>query len=120
MLDAVMLEPPAAAHLRRAPRDTDTTATEATRRWLRELPPRRRPLQLVAQYPRVANRLSWCWRDPGLAAQVLDDLLTDRRGGRRGFPPLVARELLRLREFNAQQRLDGDRGAWWPAPAWGR
>lgn len=108
MLDAVMLEPQAAAQLRRPPREADQAINDGTRRWLRELPARRRPQRLCELYPRVANRIAWCWHDAALAAHALDDLLTDRRGGRRGFPPMIVRELLRLREFNAQQRVDAE------------
>ncbi len=98
--------------LRRAPRDSDQALNGTARRWLRELPPRRRPLRLCALYPRVANRLAWCWRDPKLAAQALDDLLTDRRGGRRGFPPAVQRELQRLRDALARG-LPREASPWW-------
>jgi hypothetical protein len=52
----------------------------------------------------VANRLAWVWADEAMAAQVLDDLLVDRRGGRAGFPHWVTRELRRLQEFNVQHR----------------
>ena len=94
------------APLRRLPRDCDGALTGTTRLWLRQLPARRRPLRLCTDFPRVANRVAWCWRDVGLSAQMLDDLLEDRRGGRRGFPPAVVRELQRLRDFNGQQRIE--------------
>ncbi|HSM23105.1 MAG TPA: hypothetical protein VK876_12960, partial [Rubrivivax sp.] len=54
----------------------------------------------------VANRIAWCWNDPDLIRQVLEDLLHDRRGGRRGFAPGIVRELQRLREFNDMQRME--------------
>ena len=98
---------------RRALRHSDEALTGTTRQWLRKLPHGRRPMQLCAIYPRVANRLSWCWPDAELSRQALEDLLDDRRGGRRGFPPAVARELRRLDEFNAQQRLEKVRSHWW-------
>ena len=104
------IEPdPIGAHwvrVRRAPRDCDHALTGTSRRWLRNLPPRRRPLRLCETHPRVANRIAWCWSDPDLSATVLSDLLVDRRGGRLGFAPPVVRELQRLREFNAQQRVE--------------
>lgn len=50
-------------------------------------------------YPRVANRLAWCWRDDLATVALLDDLLTDRRGGRAGFAKPVVRELRRLRHL---------------------
>ena len=101
------------AALRRRERACDFALTGTARRWLRQLPQRRRPLQLCVAHPRVANRIAWCWNDSALATQVLEDLLTDHRGGRRGFAPQVVRELRRLREFNQQQRVEPrPRGLW--------
>jgi hypothetical protein len=89
------------AAVRRAPRPTDLTLTDVARTWLHRLPVRRRPTRLAAQFPRLANRLALCWGDSELALQALDDLLQDRRGGRRGFPLQVGRELQRLRAYRA-------------------
>jgi hypothetical protein len=101
------------APLRRAARASDSALNGTARLWLRRLPARRRPLRLCETYPRVANRIAWCWSDPALADQVLDDLLVDRRGGRLGFPAPVVRELQRLREFNDQQRVErAPEGLW--------
>lgn len=102
--------------VRRTERANGQALTGTTRLWLRRLPPSRRPLRLCNLFPHVANRLAWCWSDSALAAAALDDLLHDRRGGRRGFPAGVVRELQRLREFNLPTRLQ-DRpecgwGAW--------
>ena len=95
--------------VRRADRECDRAISGTTRRWLRELPPRRRPLRLCETHPRVANRVAWCWADVALSDALLDDLLTDRRGGRQGFAPIIVRELRRLRDFNAQHRVELNR-----------
>jgi len=101
------------ATLRRATRECDTALNGTARQWLRRLPARRRPLRLCETFPRVANRIAWCWNDAALSDQALDDLLNDRRGGRRGFPPAVVRELQRLREFNGHQRREeAPEGVW--------
>jgi hypothetical protein len=89
---------------RRAERHCDQAINGTTRHWLQKLPARRRPLRLCMAYPRVANRIAWVWADAEVSAQVLTDLLEDRRGGRQGFAPSITRELRRLQEFNAQQR----------------
>jgi hypothetical protein len=60
-----------------------------------------RPVALCSRYPRIANRLALCWDDPALTAKVFHDVLVDRRGSRRGFPPDVQRELLALRDHRA-------------------
>ncbi|MBS0306555.1 MAG: hypothetical protein JSR43_14405 [Proteobacteria bacterium] len=100
---------------RRPPRERDQALNGTTRRWLRALPPRRRPLRLCVDHPRVANRIAWCWSDPQLVDQVLDDLLVDRRGGRRGFAPAIVRELRRLREYNDQHRVEMQPEGLWQA-----
>jgi len=98
---------------RREPRHSDEALTGTTRHWLRLLPRGRRPTQLCIAYPRLANRLAWCWPDAELTGQAIDDLLHDRRGGRRGFPSPVLRELRRLHEFNSQHRTLPARPRWW-------
>jgi hypothetical protein len=55
------------------------------------------PTHLIAEYPRIANRLAFAWQDPKAVRDVLDDVLVDRRGDRQGFPPMVRAELLRIR-----------------------
>ncbi len=70
----------------------------ATLRWADSLSDSAKPYQLMKTYPRVANRVANAWRD-GRALSVLDELLVDRRGGRRGFPAFVLAELLALREL---------------------
>lgn len=94
------------ATVRRPERACDHALTGTARLWLRKLPARRRPLRLCVNHPRVANRIAWCWQDALLSSQLLDDLLLDRRGGRRGFGPAIDRELKRLQEFNAMQRVE--------------
>ena len=103
------------APLRRAARECDNALSGTARQWLRRLPPRRRPVRLCMAHPRVANRIAWCWADSALTAQVLDDLLADRRGSRRGFAAPIVRELQRLREFNGQQRIETRPEGWWQA-----
>lgn len=100
--DAPDGDEPLWTRLRREPRGSDAALTGTARAWLRRLPGGRRPLRLCERFPRVANRIAWCWRDAVLADAVFDDLLTDRRGGRGGFPQGVVMELRRLREYRAQ------------------
>jgi hypothetical protein len=73
----------------------------ATFRWVASLPAEVRPLSLLRQFPRIVNGLArGPAEDCGRGAYV-DELLTDRRGGRRGFPLAVHTELLTLREYFA-------------------
>lgn len=100
---------------RRPWRHSDESLTGTARVWLRRLPAACRPLKLCTRYPRVANRIAWAWADPVLAESVLEDLLVDHRGGRRGFPRPIALELRRLRDFNGRGRAGGAPDTWWTA-----
>ena len=71
----------------------------ATLRWTQMLPREVQPCVLLRQFPRVANSLARTWSDPRASAKLLDDLVTDRRGHRQGFPPAIQHELLRLQDF---------------------
>ncbi|MBX9715930.1 MAG: hypothetical protein K2X42_04975 [Burkholderiaceae bacterium] len=87
------------ATLRAAERTQDQMLSELGTSWLETLSPILRPHQLCSSYPRVANRLALCWNDPVLSNRLLDDLLGDSRGNRKGFPHPVAVELKRLRRY---------------------
>lgn len=91
------LEPGYWEQRRRKPQASDRALTGAAIDWVLALPPSLRPRKLCEQYPRVANALADAWRDPFERKRVLDDLLTDRRGGRRGFPLEVLGEIEALR-----------------------
>jgi hypothetical protein len=70
--------------------------------WLAKLPTKVRPIELGRAYPRIANRLAAIWIDPALTAKYFGDLLENKRGNRRGFPPSIEKELRALRYFHNQ------------------
>lgn len=70
-----------------------------TFRWMARLPRGVRPLELLRQFPRVANALAVSWREPSEFRACLYDLLIDKRGNRKGFPKEVIAELLALRAY---------------------
>ena len=47
----------------------------------------------VERFPHVVDRLADAWDDPLLTIAVFNGLMIDYRGGRRGFPPEVVREI---------------------------
>jgi hypothetical protein len=61
---------------------------------------------LARRYPHVLNQISAVWADLPVAAELIDDLLVDRRVGRRGFPSEVLAELLTVRRV-AVKRMVG-------------
>jgi hypothetical protein len=71
----------------------------ATFRWVASLPADVRPLALLRQFPRIANSLARARRHPSSWSAYMDELLNDRRGGRRGFPLTIYTELHALHEY---------------------
>ncbi|MBY0468676.1 MAG: hypothetical protein K2Q07_06845 [Burkholderiaceae bacterium] len=100
---------PRAGLRRTVPSEQDRALSSEARQWLRSLPGRERPLALCSMYPRLANRLAAVWDDPEQTEAVFDELMIDRRGGRLGFAPLVAGELMRLHRLH-EKRLDSNKG----------
>lgn len=74
-------------------------------KWFAALPLEVRPMALVTEYARIANLLALQWDKPGACRAYFDDLLNDRRGNRRGFPPEVRRDLLTLRDYYFNRHL---------------
>lgn len=77
-----------------------------TLRWVESFPEAIRPNALLERFPRIANALARAWNDREQLRMELDQLLVDRRTGRRGFPPDVYNELLTLRDV-AEGRFPG-------------
>jgi ankyrin repeat protein len=62
------------------------------------------PHKLDERFPRLVEKIASAWHSPELAAAVFEELLVDRRGGRQGFPPEIAREIYRLSVAHDQLR----------------
>lgn len=98
LVDAQRLNPDFWAKHRRAQTPTDRALTGNTMDWVMRLPSAIQPRNLCERHPRVANNIAQAWGNPSHCADLLADLLTDRRGGRRGFAVAVRLELERLRD----------------------
>ena len=99
-------------HLRKAkPLETLLPRTAA---WIASLPAASQPHELARQFARIANHLCATWHQPAECRRYFDDLLVDKRGGRKGFPAEVLSELLRLRRLHAEQYPTTDLG--WQIP----
>ena len=79
----------------------------ATAKWAAGLPAGVQPLVLLQRLPRIANAIARLWHDDIGVRQYLDELLTDRRGGRLGFPPEIHHELVLLRAYFERRRPRG-------------
>lgn len=85
----------------------DEPLSDAAGAWMAELPDAVRPRQLALRYARLANRIAELWQDPARCGRLLDELMTDRRGGRKGFPLAIASELATLHEHYYRLHHDG-------------
>ena len=92
--------------MRSQPRARDLTLAPEAEAWLGTLPWTMQPRELSARYPRIVNRMALVWPDAHLTALYFRSLLdTDgRREHRRGFPTVVADELMALRSYHADLR----------------
>lgn len=72
-----------------------------TQKWLDALPPRIQPHALCKLYARIANLIAAMWADTEAMKAYFDELIADRRRGRRGFPPDVFDDLRVLRDYHA-------------------
>lgn len=81
---------------RRQPGPSDRALTGSTVEWVMSLPLSLRPQKLSMQFPRLANAIAPLWSEPRAARVLLEGLLADRRGGRRGLPDAVQAEVRAL------------------------
>jgi hypothetical protein len=72
-----------------------------TQEWLDTFPRRVQPYALCKLYPRIANLIAAKWADTKALSAYFDELLVDRRRGRRGFPLEVLDDLRVLRDYHA-------------------
>lgn len=93
---ASMISPEYWTKVRRKTLATDRALTGRSMKWLAELPEEIRPVVTMQRYARVINVIVDAWPNADDRDQVFDNLLNDRRKGRRGFPIDVERELSAL------------------------
>jgi len=74
----------------------------ATRRWLDSLPKEISPRALAERFPRLVNLIAVNWNSPNDCCAFISSLLTDQRGGRRGFPGDVSQDIQNLRLYYAR------------------
>lgn len=77
----------------------DLELQQDTAQWLLSLPKEVRPLHLARQFPSVLNNIARAWKRPTVCDKVLDELMVDHRGTRKGFPPEVAMEISIVAEY---------------------
>jgi hypothetical protein len=72
--------------------------------WLHDLPRTVRPRAAPLRFPRILNRLARYWDSPAMLDTVFDELLVDRRLGRKGFPAEILAEIRALYVFHKARK----------------
>jgi hypothetical protein len=93
---ASLISPDYWTKVRRKTLATDRALTGRSMKWLAGLPEELRPVITMQRYARVINVIVDAWPNADDRDEVFDNLLNDRRKGRRGFPVDVERELSAL------------------------
>lgn len=83
---------------RHAPGKDDLELSAAGKVLLDSMEEAVRPVQLAAAFPRIVNRMAGLWRSPRQMDRYFEDLLTDTRGNRQGFPLGILMELTTLKD----------------------
>jgi len=79
--------------------------------WLESLPEPVRPVALSAEFPHVANRICRVWTSLSRFDACMLSLLLDDRGGRQGFPRMVASEIAALSRHHATLAFEDPAGS---------
>ena len=90
---------PDPSKLRHPPEMDDLALNAAGQALLASIDESARPTELAATFPRIVNRLAKLWRAPLQMDRCFEELLTDSRGNRQGFPLGVLMELSTLRDY---------------------
>lgn len=98
--------------LRHPPAVDDLTLNAAGQALLASIEESARPKELAATFPRIVNRLAKLWRAPLQMDRCFEELLTDSRGNRQGFPLGVLMELSTLRDYYQTTVFPTQRDVW--------
>jgi hypothetical protein len=71
-----------------------------------------RPKELAAAFPRIVNRVARLWKMPRQMDRYFEELLTDTRGNRKGFPLNILMELTTLKDYYRAKVFPTRRDAW--------
>ena len=77
----------------------DRELNAAAKALLVSIPESENPKKLAEAFPRIVNRMAALWKTPAEMNRYFEELLTDTRGGRQGFPLGVLMELTSLKDY---------------------
>jgi|SRR5882672_7987119 len=108
-VSAAQIDP---SKLRHSPEKDDLEINAAGRAWLASIDESARPKELAVLFPRIVNRMAKLWKTPLQMDRCFEDLLTDHRGNRQGFPLAVLMELSTLKDHYQTKVFPARRGVW--------
>jgi len=71
-----------------------------------------RPAELALCFPRIVNRMATLWKMPREMDRCFEELLTDTRGTRSGFPLRILMELGALKDYYLAKLYPTRRDVW--------
>jgi len=108
-VSAAQIDP---SKLRHLPEKDDLELNAAGQAWLASIEETARPNQLAVLFPRIVNRMAKLWRTPLQMDRCFEELLTDSRGTRQGFPLGILMELSTLKDYYQTKVFPARRGVW--------
>src|SRR5713226_3512341 len=97
---------------RHQPEKDDLELNAAGRALLASIEEPARPKELAASFPRIVNRMAKLWKMPREMDRYFEDLLTDTRGKRKGFPLNILMELSTLKDYYQAKVFPTRHDAW--------
>jgi len=84
---------------RRAPGKDSLELNAAAQALLASIEEPARPEELATAFPRIVNQMAALWSAPRKMNRYFEQLLTDKRGARKGFPLGILMELTTLKDY---------------------
>jgi hypothetical protein len=97
---------------RHQPERNDLELSAAGQALLASIEESARPKELAASFPRIVNRMAKLWKTPREMDPYFEELLTDTRGKRKGFPLNILMELSTLKDHYQAKVFPTRRDPW--------
>ena len=97
---------------RHQPEKDDLELSAAGLTWLASIDQSARPIKLAAAFPRIVNRMAKLWKTPRDMDRYFEELLTDTRQNRQGFPLKILMELGSLKDYYQEKVFPSRHDAW--------
>jgi hypothetical protein len=97
---------------RHPPERDDLELSAAGQALLASIEESARPKELAALFPRIVNRMAKLWRTPREMDPYFEELLTDTRQNRKGFPLNILMELSTFKDYYQAKVFPTRHDAW--------